>query len=740
MAVGLAGAVRAPRRHGAPPVPETLAPRPRVLGVLSALSEATVICLKAPGGYGKTTALAQWVAYDSRRVIWLRVPPAAADPAWMAQSLLDSLAETGLIPAGTHLTGSSSLTSWHLNVLPALEAAVASVHEPVVVVVDDVGAIEGTAWECLVESVASSLPVGSQLAITTRGAVPATLWRLQNRGCVAVVEADVLAFDDAETSDALRRIGVRPSTDELQSLLEATEGWPAAVYLAGMSAQRESMEPSTQPPIAMASSSDLAGYLLKDAFGRLTPDDAAFLVQVSVLPVLDAAVCDEVAQTTGSLARLRRLAAANQLFAALDDEVERFRMHPLLADALGQQLREGDRDAWKAAHIRASHAAERRCDLDGAVHHAKTAGDDQRLAILTWSHAAQQLGSGRWAVMERWLAGLSEDRLRAKCGLALGAAWVASHSGNMARMSRLALAAAERSETEEPGFALDSALLEATIGIRGLADIEDAARRFVDRKPRDDPWQSLSHYLLGVALLLRDETHEGVAALVQGHRCASAHHLPLMEAHCLSGLADAAMADGDTRKALSFIRESRELVVRYRLETVATTAPVFTTSAVGHVLEGRFVDARAEAVRALRLTSLMRPVAPWHAVHARLALAQLNVTLGDPERAKLLLDEASDLRGPSTVSPRLDRMHAETAERLKAVSAGLAGASSLTTAEVRVLQYLPTHLSLPEIADELSVSRHTVKTQAVSAYRKLGVHTRTEAIGRARRAGLLPPA
>lgn len=739
MAGGLASAVHRSRRHAAPPVADTLAPRPRVMEVLTGLRDATVVCLKAPGGYGKTTALAQWVAHDSRHVIWLRVPPSAADPEWMAQSLLDALAETGMIPVSMSLTGSSSVTSWHLSVLPALEAAVASVQEPVVVVVDDADAIEGTVWECLVESVATSLPVGSQLALATRGAVPATLWRLQSSGQVAVVEADVLAFDDAEMSQALSLIGVRPSTDQLHALVAATEGWPAAVYLAGVSAQRKSLNPSARPQMTMASGSDLADYLLEEIVGRLAPDDAAFLSQVSVLPVLDAQACDEVAETTGSLARLRRLAEANQLLATLDDEVERFRMHPLLADALSEQMRESNRDVWKAAHARASHAAERRRDLDGAVYHAKTAGDDRRLATFIWSRAPALLASGKWAVMERWLAGLDEERLKAECGLALGAAWVASHSGNMTRMDRLALAAAERADTEEPGFALDSDLLEATIGIRGLASIEDAARRFIAGKPRDDPWQSLSHYLLGVALLLRDETDGGVAALVQGHRCASAHRLPVMEAHCLSGLADAAMADGDTRKALSFIREARELAVRYRLDTIATSAPVFTTSAVGQVLEGRFVDARAEAVRALRLTALMRPVAPWHAVHGRLALAQLNAALGDPERAKLLLDEASDLRGPSTASPRLERMFAETAERLESVSTGLAGASSLTTAEVRVLQYLPTHLSVPEIADELSVSRHTVKTQTVSAYRKLGVHTRSEAIERARRAGLLPP-
>lgn len=67
------------------------------------------------------------------------------------------------------------------------------------------------------------------------------------------------------------------------------------------------------------------------------------------------------------------------------------------------------------------------------------------------------------------------------------------------------------------------------------------------------------------------------------------------------------------------------------------------------------------------------------------------------------------------------------------------GSALLTTAEIRILQYLPTHLSFPEIANELFVSRHTVKTQALAAYRKLGVHSRSEAIAKAREAGLLPP-
>jgi LuxR family maltose regulon positive regulatory protein len=63
----------------------------------------------------------------------------------------------------------------------------------------------------------------------------------------------------------------------------------------------------------------------------------------------------------------------------------------------------------------------------------------------------------------------------------------------------------------------------------------------------------------------------------------------------------------------------------------------------------------------------------------------------------------------------------------------------LSGSEIRVLRYLPTHLSAPEIAGELSVSTSTVKTHLRNLYAKLGVHRRAEAVGRARALGLLAP-
>jgi LuxR family transcriptional regulator, maltose regulon positive regulatory protein len=63
----------------------------------------------------------------------------------------------------------------------------------------------------------------------------------------------------------------------------------------------------------------------------------------------------------------------------------------------------------------------------------------------------------------------------------------------------------------------------------------------------------------------------------------------------------------------------------------------------------------------------------------------------------------------------------------------------LSETELRVLRYLPTNLTAPEIASELYVSRHTVKTHMRHLYAKLGAHRRAEAIARARDLGLLAP-
>ena len=64
---------------------------------------------------------------------------------------------------------------------------------------------------------------------------------------------------------------------------------------------------------------------------------------------------------------------------------------------------------------------------------------------------------------------------------------------------------------------------------------------------------------------------------------------------------------------------------------------------------------------------------------------------------------------------------------------------ALSSSEIRVLRYLPTNLTGPEIASELFVSHNTVRTHLRHLYAKLGTHRRAETVARARALGLLAP-
>ena len=92
--------------------------------------------------------------------------------------------------------------------------------------------------------------------------------------------------------------------------------------------------------------------------------------------------------------------------------------------------------------------------------------------------------------------------------------------------------------------------------------------------------------------------------------------------------------------------------------------------------------------------------------------------------------------------PRHRTAHGALLQQILLVLGGVdarAPAEALSAAELRVLRYLPSNLTAPEIADELVLSTSTVKTHMRHVYAKLGAHRRSEAVERARALGLLAP-
>ena len=151
---------------------------------------------------------------------------------------------------------------------------------------------------------------------------------------------------------------------------------------------------------------------------------------------------------------------------------------------------------------------------------------------------------------------------------------------------------------------------------------------------------------------------------------------------------------------------------------------------------GDVARARDLVLRAARLRPLLSHALPVVSVQALLELARAYLALADPGGARAALRQIDDICRQRPLLGSLPTQAAALRARVELLKGEMLGASSLTTAELRLLSLLPSHLTLAEIAERFYVSRNTVKTQAISIYRKLGVSTRGEAIARIHQLGI----
>jgi LuxR family transcriptional regulator, maltose regulon positive regulatory protein len=105
--------------------------------------------------------------------------------------------------------------------------------------------------------------------------------------------------------------------------------------------------------------------------------------------------------------------------------------------------------------------------------------------------------------------------------------------------------------------------------------------------------------------------------------------------------------------------------------------------------------------------------------------------------ARILLREIGDILRRRPDLGLLQTQAGQLQSRLDTLRETTASAARLTTAELRLLPLLSTHLTFREMSERLYVSPHTVKSQALSLYRKLGVSSRSQAIQRMQQTGLL---
>jgi LuxR family maltose regulon positive regulatory protein len=713
----------------------TLVPRERLLRRLLDARDVPVALIVAPAGYGKTTLLSQWSVRDGRPFAWLSLDSADNDSRNLLSAI--ALALDAVEPVGWEVfeaLASERADSCTVG-LQRLARSLGRRELPAVLVLDNLHVLRTPESRRVVTAIWGAVGRDLQLALASRSDVALPVARLRAQGGAVELRSRDLAMTRSEASVLLQLAGLDLAPEHALTLARRTEGWPAGLYLAAL-ALREQF--GQQPDVGKFAGDDrfVADYVREEVLSGVTPQELEFLTRTSVLDQLSPSLCDAILGRRDSADMLARLARSNVLLVPLDRRDRSYRYQALFAKVLRAELsrREPGRDA--ELHRRASAWCSAHGEREEAIEHAIAGGDVGGAAWLLWNSAIDHAARGDHQVISGWLDRFTDEELANSPLLALVAAGTALMVGNLDEAERWT-SLANRASGDADVVRAGLALMEAGIGRRGVAEIDASAARAAELLDETSPWLPLSALLRGIALHLMGDSDEARTHLQEGaHRAAAS--APLIQALCLAQLALLAADEDDLERATTLVDRGVGQVKRVGLEQCPMVALPIAVSAELRSRRGEVEEATKELRQALGLLMRITDASPWYEAECRIVLARAAVRLGDPAAAAELLDGAGRALDRTPDAPVLrGGLDEALAEVDRALTSTPGAEWSLTAAEIRVLRYLPSHLSFREIAERLYVSPNTVKTHARGIYRKLGVASRGHAVERARGAGLV---
>jgi LuxR family maltose regulon positive regulatory protein len=701
-----------------------------------------IVSVVAPSGYGKTTLLAQWAERNGQSFAWVSVDENDNDPKVLLTYVAEAL--NAVQPVGERVFDAlaSPASSVPGSVVPRLGTAFAAMTTPVALVLDDVHLLHSQECRAALSVLADHVPDRSRLVLAGRAEPPLRTARLRAEGKILEIGPADLSLTREEAAGLLREAGVGLGADDVSELYRRTEGWPTGLYLAALYLR----EGGSLPGAAAAFGGDdrlVSEYVESEFLTRIPQQQRVFLTWTAVLDRMCAPLCEAVLERSGSGAALAGLARSNLLLVPLDRRGQWYRYHHLFREMLLADLGRTDPGLIPVLRRRAAAWCQRNGLPEEALEYAIAARDVGTAGRLVEVLTVPTYRTGRIATLQRWFGWLEDqDGMTGRPMAAVWAAVLAARTGRPVEAERLADTVdrwqhGTGAQPDSPVTAAWAAVLRGLLCRRGVeqmrADTDEDSRRLATA----GIVAPVVAVLEGITWVLRGDPD---SADVSFENAISIGDIgaPDVLAVALCERSLLAMAHGDWGLAEELAGQACSVLHQGGSEDSYVTPLVCVAQARVAMHRGDVAAARRQLVHAQRLRPMLTYAFPHIAVQTRIELARVHLALADTAGARTLMRE---IDGVLKRRPGLGTLVSDAqALRVRLVQergSDLAGASAMTTAELRVLPLLTTHLSFREIGAELFLSPNTVKSQAISIYHKLGAATRSQAVTRARELGLL---
>ena len=720
----------------AAPLAMQLRPPPIRLGVVDRAglleritsADAHIVTITAPPGYGKTILMSLWKERETRPAAWLNLDRYDNDPSILHTSVVAALQHAGMLDA--HPAGNSHIPSDLVISHGVTRLAEALSRGPTgVLMLDHAEALVSRKAIDTVAELTMRLPPNIQLVIASRVIMRLPLAQLRAQGALLELSTGDLAMDETEARQLLVNTGI-DLDDDLDEVIDHTEGWPAGLYLVASAAKAGS---SRRSPLRISGRDRfVADYLREQVLGNVSDERLSFLIRTSILDQFCGSLCDAVLEGKGSADTIDELETSNLLVVPLDRTRDWYRYHHLLQDFLQAELHRRAPDDVAGLHSRAAAWCAANDMIDEAITHAQAADDADTVARLMGPVVRRTYAEGRADTVGDWLRWFERTgRIDHYPDLAARGSVYMALSGDVIGAERWSSAIPQGASTPIVSF------LRGILAKDGVDQMLADARAAQKVESPDSTWLTAAIGLEGFAHLWRGDVDEADAvfggAVTIGERELA---MPTV-AYVLGGRAVIAADRGDWDDATRHVGQSLGHTREHGLERYITSGLAFAVGARVAAHHGQVELARRRLTSATALLPKLTTATPAISVHTLLEMARAHLAVSDVTGARTVMRQSAGILAQRPDLGLLSKQQDELAAQLGTMTSSGVGASALTAAELRLLPFLVTHLSFPEIGERLFISRNTVKTHAMSIYRKLGASSRSEAVYLATETGLL---
>ncbi|MCZ8517822.1 hypothetical protein O9H85_37185 [Paenibacillus filicis] len=295
----------------------------------------------APGGYGKTTALSQWLQQTGIPAVWVSLDPQDNDLIWFWSYAIAAVSSKHPHFAEAVSPYVPSLKSGAFEpFITAIIHELDSFSDELVIVFDDYHSIDLSPIHASVAYFLACMPTHVHLYVTSRAEMPFPTARLQTTGQMVKLTIQDLRFQLGEGIRYFQDcMGLPLSGEEIANLVGRTEGWISGMHLAAISLQRS----GNVPDFIRAFSGEhrsISDYLFQEAFTLQSEEKQSFLLETSIVDRMNGSLCEAVTGQPNCQELLEMLEQHNLFIVPLDDQRQWYRYHHLFSEFLRRLFRQ----------------------------------------------------------------------------------------------------------------------------------------------------------------------------------------------------------------------------------------------------------------------------------------------------------------------------------------------------------------------------------------------------------------